>query len=344
MTSGGPHAVTEAEHARALLAAAGVTRVRGGRGELYLRCGRWLVRRSHFLRFSSSHLCRWRDLLRVRGWFLSADGQTSLAPLMLLREDGRPKLSVFDLDKGVRRVQFLRRADFDGEIEAIGHFASRGLSVPKAGAVDEVGLCYQQQLVLDPMRARFLTTPVEVMDQIEALAAAGQPEWLSATEFLSRCAEAVEGISGHIGSGLSGFLGGLLDRAGSRDGRFPGLKVPMLRCHGDLSTGNVLRGEDGRVYLIDFDRSFVANAWFDAIYYSRVAGLPESEEGLLIGRVTSRLGMKADAGGLFGWVDPAGLTALDLAVYVHRRLLSVESGPDRLCRYSLDLMEKLRDR
>lgn len=263
------------------------------------------------------------------------------APLILLRDDGRPKLSIFDLERRIRHVYYLRRQDFQREMDAMDHFAALGFGVPALLGRDEGRLCYQQRIIREPFRRDSRAVPADVEAQIQRLAAATRPDWMPVPAYLDRCLDAVRAIEDALSAGQRRRLGGALDELAACDSRFIGGAIPMRLCHGDMSMGNVLIGDDGRVYLNDFDRSFVANAWFDAVYYCRTSGLGRESETRMVNAVTRAIRGGSVLNTEVEQSRVALLTAMDLAVYVHDRMRDVPSGPDRVCRFSLDLMGQI---
>lgn len=308
---------------------------------VYVRFGRWLVRQSHWTRFVASGHASWRDLRRLRIVRFDSSPATEASELILIRESGRPKVGVFNIADRRKDVHLLHEPDYRRELEAIEWFSRGVVPVPPLLASDAAGKRYSQRLVCDPLAPAAPADLADAESVLMALAASAQVEYEDPDTFVSGTEAAIGQTASYLNVAVRTKLQQVLSQC--RREFLPAFAsgVPKTRCHGDYSLGNLLTGEDGRLYLNDFDRSFMAGPLFDAVYFGVTAQLP----GKWVHRVVDELGHIEKLSAAVGSVDlmryARAMAALDLVRFVRRRAVNLGAAPDAVCEYSIYVIEQL---
>jgi hypothetical protein len=257
------------EEVYALLERAGEHRARTGDSHpgwlLCFQNRKWLLRPSH------AGQCLWasindggsRHWLRKVRWLLGIR-------LIRLHSQGRmrwwwarvrdkehKKVSFFDPVGHRKRIYWADRRDFDREISVQRHFAAHGVDTVPFDTCDESRLLAEQPFIGSILRHADTLSPIDAQ-LLEYVVQTARP--CTTADYVARVAR----IAGSSGPEADAF-----GTASRRLARFVPQAIaqfPTTVVHGDLSRQNILRHDDGKAYLIDFDRSFEASAYYDFVF------------------------------------------------------------------------------
>ena len=173
-----------------------------------------------------------------------------------VRDKEHKKISFFDPVGNRKRTYWADRRDFDRQLSIQRHFASHGVSTVPLEVCDEAKLLAEQPLVGTMFRHAESLSPIDSQLLGYVLRTA---RLCRATEYVARVAQ----VTGSSGLETDAF--GLARERLARLAPLDAIQVPMTIVHGDLSRQNIIRNEDGDAFLIDFDRSFEASAYYDFV-------------------------------------------------------------------------------
>jgi hypothetical protein len=225
---------------------------------------KWLLRPSHAAPCLAAHIsdgggrhwmrnARW--LLGIRPIRLHSEGAVRWT-WARVRDKEQKKISFFDPVAGRKFSYWADRRDFDRELSVQRHFASHGVSTVPFEACDESKLLAVQPLVGAMFRHADSLSPID--SQLLG--------YVVKTARLHRVAEYVARVAQVVGlSPLEADAFGLARERLRRLAPLDTMQVPMTVVHGDLSRQNIVRNGDGDAFLIDFDRSFEASAYYDFV-------------------------------------------------------------------------------
>ncbi len=303
----------------------------------YVRVGRWLVRPGLLRRFLGSSHCRAADLVRMRVHSFSRTSVAGDADLVLIRDEHRPKVCVFSLASRRKKVQLLSEFDHRQEMEAMAIMAGQGVRLPPILERDDATNSYVQEIVCDPLGRAAVISPRLAEELLLAFVRRNEVSFLPLDLYAERNEQALSAAAAYLPAGLHRALSEVLSEFTRQS---TCTEVPIVQCHGDFSTGNIIRSDAGEYLFIDFDRSFVANLLFDVMYFGVTSGLPRWKVIDLLTQAArsanGRLGPSGDA-----LYDVArSLFLLDLNVFAARRYAEIPSPVDRVCRFTLSIIEQ----
>jgi len=258
------------EEIYSLLARAGEFRARThGSRVSWLVCfqnRKWLLRPSH-----AGH-CLWaylkdggvRNWMRKVGWLLGirlirlhSDGRLPWR-WARIRDKEHKKISFFDPVGHRKLTYWADRWDFERELSIQRHFASHGVKTVPLQPCDQSELGAEQPLVGPMFRHADSLAPIDaqLLDYVLNTARLHR-----AVEYVARVAAMVGSHDGPEAEAF-GLARARLDRLVPPDTA----QFPATIVHGDLSRQNIVRGENGEAFLIDFDRAFEASAYYDFVF------------------------------------------------------------------------------
>ena len=210
--------------------------IRDGGARNWLRTVRWLLG-IRLIRLYSEGCLRWR-------W-------------AKVRDKEQKKISFFDPVGNRKRVYWADKRDFDRELSIQQHFATHGVSTVPFETCDQPRLLAEQPLIGTMFRHAASLSPID----------AQLLDYVVNTASVHRVAEYVARVALMAGSrGPEAEAFGLATARLRRLAPLEALQFPMALMHGDLSRQNIVWNEDGDAFLIDFDRSFEASAYYDFVY------------------------------------------------------------------------------
>ena len=236
-------------------------------------CTSWLLcfqNRKWLLRPSHAGQCLWasmrdeggRDWIRKVRWLLGIKLIRLHSAGCLqwkwarVRDKEHKKVAFFD-PVGERKLTYWAdRTDFDRQLSIQQRFASHGVNTVPFEACDESKLLAEQPLVGTMFRHAESLSPIDSQLLGYVLRTASL---CGAAEYVARVAQVVGS------SGLEAEAFGLARERLERLAPLDAMQVPMAVVHGDLSRQNIVRNGDGDAFLIDFDRSFEASAYYDFV-------------------------------------------------------------------------------
>jgi hypothetical protein len=289
-------------------------------------------------RFAASQLWQLGDVRRVHLARVATSAVET--DLILVRDSGRPKVSTFSIAKRVKNVQVVHEYDYRREIYAMEFFAKRGIAIPPFQRQDTGTLAYRQKLVRNPLvRLRQLDS-LQVENALQELVRRGHLGRQPASTYVEECERRLANSRGCIPDSLSQACLEVLDDLRRQVATKPGTLIQMVQAHGDFSRGNYLCGDDGKRYLIDFDRSFEATEYFDAMYYATEEGLDSRQTTEMLCRLakTWQVRLTPFENDPCRWAR--ALFVMDLVRFLVSRFEALPDSPDRICRYSICLLER----
>jgi len=308
-------------------------------GRTFVRLGRWLVRRDCVAQSLAAGLTRKRDLLRARTYRLVAIDGRPEPELVMVRQLHRPKVSVFRLAEGSKEVATRHAFDFDNEMSADREFRAIGMRCPELQSADRARLCYRQALVRDPLRRTPPVASATTDEILRELSRRSNFDRVPSARYLAEATDALITLGFSLGTASVEMLRQPLELLTDR-GRKPDL-LPLALSHGDFSAGNLLYGDDGSVFLNDFDRALQGTAFYDCAYLATVDGRPKEWLDRELSAVAARheVAVPDAAGARSAFVT--ALLVMDLLRYAAKRYRSIDHADDRLCRYSVDLAQRV---
>lgn len=305
----------------------------------YLHIGRWLIRPRLFARFLISPHCRVADVARLRFKYFQTDGSVKPADMILIRDAVRPKVCLYFLEDGWKRVLMHYEYDFRREVQAAGIFEREGIPCLPLLSIDEEEHSFVQILVGDIFGRQLHVRESEAESLLVEMISKSAFQDEDLAHYFARGRQVIAAMSDIVASELIDSSENLMDAALSEASDAGVSTVPVLRCHGDFSLNNILRGARGEYYLIDFDRSFVATALFDAMYFGMGNGWSQQEIAGLLRKVLRACKREINLPDRQLFDLARALYAVDLGRYLHERLTVIENDRDRICWYSLGLMQ-----
>jgi hypothetical protein len=246
-----------------ILVSAGFQRSNGRPAVAFVQLGRWLVRPQTlrlFLRRKT--LFTLRRLVFPHIVLFSRNPLTEHTAAILVREEGRPKVTFFDFRQQIKTVVWVYEEDFNREILGIEHFAKHPSSVPAVLTINASQKAITQRLV-----GRFMGD-YATLDQLVALLidihGTRHDGQTSVASYLLRWNDdcrtqvALAGDLHETAQPAIQFLTGVQNDLGA--------SFVTSIAHGDISTFNALAGPHGIIWLIDFDLAAPRPASFDLVY------------------------------------------------------------------------------
>ena len=236
---------------------------------------KWLLRPSHAGRYLWASI---RDG-GTRNWLRTVHWLLGIRLIRLYSEGGlrwrwakvrdkeHKKISFFDPVGNRKLVYWADKRDFDRELSIQQHFARHGVSTVPFETCDQARLLVEQPLIGTMFRHADTLSPID----------AQLLDYVVMTARLCRAADHIARVGRLIGpSGPEADAFEVASRRLARLALLEAAQVPTTIVHGDLSRQNILRTGEGEAFLIDFDRSFEASAYYDFVY----SGLVNASSGL----------------------------------------------------------------
>lgn len=316
--------------------AAGTT---GGQVE-FIQIGRWLVRKRLVRRFMLSPQYRVVDFLRLRRRSFDRDAVPGNADLVMIRNEGRPKACIFDLKGRTKEVRLLYAFDYHQEMTAMNIFLENGIRCPKLVETNGAENRYLQRLVCDPLARQAKTSVADAGIELQRFIARCRPSVRKLGIYQKEYQVALRRVENFMSKDIHDALSRRAADCSNGLGVSSDAGIPVIQCHGDYSSGNVVRGDDGKYYLLDLDRSFEAAAFFDVMYFGFSNDLPRNIVIKYLQSVDSAfsLGLNLNGEKLFELANY--LYLLDLTRFLRLRIEGISDMEDRVCKYTIGLLEK----
>jgi len=257
-----------------------------------------------------------------------------------VRDAVRPKISIFSLAEGKKEVLVHYEYDFLQELNAIREFESRGIDCLRIASSVNDELSFMQPLVGKLLGASELVSEMEAESVLLDFIAKSRISTCSLADFLDKGRSAIDRLSMMLSPHLSATALRFIEAIPLLMDEQAAEMLPRIRCHGDFSTGNILLGQNGAHYLIDFDRSFFAVVFFDSMYFSINRGWSRARTTELLRRVadTIKFEIHVSHSNLYEFARAAFV--VDLIVFLAARFDVIEDERDNVCRYTLDLVSR----
>jgi hypothetical protein len=314
---------------------------KGRRGAIqYFQIGRWLVRYDYIQRFIFSRQCRLIDVVRFKWRYFERTVATEESDLILIRDEGRPKICLFSLAQKQKDVVLLYEFDYGQEMYAMEEFTRLGIPHPPIVSNDDGEFSYVQTIIGDPLGKLVLANDSAAESVLLDFLRKNDVAYQDLNSYIDRGRDAISVAEAYLSEDLLMVSRQMLESLSFGSRVTLGEKVPCVQCHGDFSIGNILIADDGSPFLIDFDRSFRANVFFDAMYFGINMHLSKAELIELLGKVDRSCGLKLGLPDSDLYRFAISLFVVDLNRFLALRFSAISDERDRVCQYTLNFIDR----
>jgi hypothetical protein len=299
------------------------------RNVYYLKSDMWLVRPGYALwfirRLQGARVGLPLEYVKATSY---SSAYTRRFPIIRLKA-ATSKLSLFDIERRVKRTVWADADAHDAAIAAVKHFSRAPASVPPVITHEPDSLSMEEVLVGPFLQSTGVRLSHAVPILLE-LNASGDTDVMPLQQYVRDNLTPVDRAGLHLDDVSRARLAAIFETIVREAQQHPERTVPMTQAHNDLSVGNMVR-DGGRVYFLDLDNSFRATLWYDLVYLkfkSDDTGFDELARSIIELNARVRYAEVAPADSL-RW--SLSLFAVDFCRYVSSRILK-NNGPPALRR------------